>query len=610
VHAGRDAADTMARLIADWAAARGPYRTGGAEAVHDELAGVLVLAGTNAAVERLNLAARALRREQGEITGPDRTYRIAGGRSIALAVGDHVRVRRNDYRARRGEAELDVLNGYRGRVTAIDERGRVQVEWRHTGPDGPTLAREWISPFYIADGGLSYGTAMTVAAAQGLTAEHALIYGMGLDPHTLYSAMTRDRETARLYLPRDLLETDADRVFHGRVRSEADALQRALAAYAATLDGERADAFLTPEPDPIAPSEAGAEKPARTADRAVPGRRAERDRAQTRDGDAPEPPATPDRADTDAEVGRGDAEQRARAAVGRAGALLTLLQSRHGVGLLPETELAERVRDLTEQIAATEDQARTAEQDKDRFARDGGGRAERELLAKRGQLAEQVRLVEAAAAAAEQLRQARRNIDQTRRQLKDLHRREQEITRELDTLRPWQRARRHELEAELPQIRDRQARQHERLDQVLERASGAEEIARQTAEQAPPQVTWPLVRRRHADLELDFDAVQRAARSRDVTDAALRAQEARAAQAGLRQELASVRDEQERRADLPPDRRDIEQAARAEHAQRQRQVEAEQNRLPERGLPPARSPVRQQPQRDREHADRGGDVGR
>ncbi|HEX4815640.1 MAG TPA: hypothetical protein VFV66_23095, partial [Nonomuraea sp.] len=460
---------------------------------------------------------------------------------------------------------------------------------------------------HIADGGLSYGTAMTVAAAQGLTAEHALIYGMGLDPHTLYSAMTRDRETARLYLPRELLETDADRVFHGRVRSEADALQRALAAYAATLDGDRADAFLTPEPDPIALREAEGEETARSVEHAEPARGAEHDQAHARDGGAPEPPAASGRARTDPEAGPGDAERRARAAVGRASALLTLLQSRHGVGLLPETELAARTRDLSEKIAATEVKARTAEQDKDRFARDGGGRAERDLLAKRAQLAEQVRLVEAAASATEQLRQARQDIDQTRRQLEDLRRREQEITRELDTLRPWHRARRHELEAELPRIRDRRARQYEYLDQALEHVSGAEETARQAAEQAPRQVTWPLVRRRHADLERDFDAVRRAARSRDVTDAALRAQEARAAQADLRQELAAVRDEQERRADLPPDRRDIEEAARAEHEQRQRQVDAEQSRSPERGLPPARSPVRRPPQRD--HADRAGDVG-
>ncbi|GAA2788880.1 hypothetical protein [Nonomuraea dietziae] len=91
---------------------------------------------------------------------------------------------------------------------------------------------------------------MTVAAAQGLTADHALIYGASLDPHTLYAAMTRDRQTARLYLPRELMESDADRVRRGQVRGEADALQRALAAYAATLEGDRADRLLTPEPDP------------------------------------------------------------------------------------------------------------------------------------------------------------------------------------------------------------------------------------------------------------------------------------------------------------------------------------------------------------------------
>lgn len=131
-------------------------------------------------------------------------------------------------------------------MSVIDEHGRVQVEWRHTGPDGPTLASEWISPFYIADGGLSYGTAMTVASAQGLTAECALIYGMGLDPHTLYAAMTRDREFARLYLPRELLETDADRALHGPVRGEADELQRALAAYAATLEGDHPNLSRSP----------------------------------------------------------------------------------------------------------------------------------------------------------------------------------------------------------------------------------------------------------------------------------------------------------------------------------------------------------------------------
>ncbi|MEV4889194.1 AAA family ATPase [Nonomuraea sp. NPDC055795] len=202
VHAGDGATDTMARLVADWAQARQPYtrtsetRAGaaaGVRAVHDELAAVLVLAGTNEAAERLNLAARAVRRELGEITGPDRVY------TLALAVGDHVRVRKNDYRARRGEDDVDVLNGYRGHVTHLDDQGGLTVQWRVHGPDGPRLKQARFGRDDVAGGSLSYGTAMTVAAAQGLAGERTLVYGLGLDPNTLYPAMSRDRESAHLY---------------------------------------------------------------------------------------------------------------------------------------------------------------------------------------------------------------------------------------------------------------------------------------------------------------------------------------------------------------------------------------------------------------------------
>ncbi|GAA4224804.1 hypothetical protein FHR32_006847 [Streptosporangium album] len=109
-----------------------------------------------------------------------------------------------------------------------------------------------MSAAYIASGGLSHGTAMTVAAAQGLTTDHAMIYGMSLDPHTLYAAMTRDRLSAHLYLPRNVLESDADRARHGEPRNPAEELHRALDAYAATLQGDRADQLISPEPEPIA----------------------------------------------------------------------------------------------------------------------------------------------------------------------------------------------------------------------------------------------------------------------------------------------------------------------------------------------------------------------
>ncbi|MFB9712526.1 MobF family relaxase [Streptosporangium nondiastaticum] len=263
VHAGADATDTLAALLADWRGARAPY----AADVHDELAAVLVLAGTNDAADRLNMAARALRRHAGELSGPDRLYRLAGGRTLALAVGDHVRIRVNDYRAQAsGGARADVLNGYRGVITAIHADRSVDVRWRAQSADGPALVVERLDAAYISAGGLSHGTALTVAAAQGLTSDHALVYGLGLDPHTLYAAMTRDRLSARLYLPRTVLESDADRARLGEPRSPDEELHRALDAYAATVQGDRADRLISPEPEPIAATRAREREAAEQAD--------------------------------------------------------------------------------------------------------------------------------------------------------------------------------------------------------------------------------------------------------------------------------------------------------------------------------------------------------
>lgn len=554
VRSGRGADDTMARLIADWADARQPYRVGDREAVHDELADVLVLAGTNEAVERLNLAARAVRRELGEITGPERTYRIAGGRSIALAVGDHVRVRRNDYRARRGEGELNVLNGYRGTVIAIDVRDQVQVEWRHTGPDGPALVTEWISPRFIAEGGLSYGTAMTVAAAQGLTAEHTLIYGMGLDPHTLYSAMARDRATACLYLPLELLESDADRALHGEVRGEDHELQRAMAAYAATLEGDRTDKLLTPEPEPVAPPLAAERQPGISRDRGgehETGRKASRAEDVTAgagDGRTPR-----------------DAEREALVAVRRAAAALALAQSQYGLGLLAEGELELRLHELDRRIAAAEADIRSAERDRRRFAEAGGGPIESRLIVKRDRLTEQVRRIKAASSAAERLHQVLAAVADGR-QLDELRQREHDLAAELGTLRPWQRARRRELESELMDVGEQRAQVEQQHQAFIGRVRELRQAAQEAAEQAPPEVTWPLVQRRRDDLERDFTAAQRGARAQDVNDAGQRAEAARGDRALLRREHAAVEQEIVRRRQMSPERRDVEEAVRREHA--------------------------------------------
>ncbi|MFI6713492.1 MobF family relaxase [Nonomuraea sp. NPDC050478] len=592
VRSGRGADDTMARLIADWAHARQPYRTGDREAVHDELADVLVLAGTNEAVERLNLAARALRRELGEITGPERTYRIAGGRNITLAVGDHVRVRRNDYRARRGEGELNVLNGYRGTVVAIDARDQVQVEWRHTGPDGLALATEWISRRFIAEGGLSYGTAMTVAAAQGLTAEYALVYGMGLDPHTLYSAMARDRATARLYLPLELLEADEDRARHGEVRGEDHELQRAMAAYAATLRGDRTDKFLTPEPEPVAQRSAGERQPGISRDRdnqRDTGRQVSRvDEVTSEPGDG---------------RSQRDAEREALVAVRRAAAALALAQSQYGVGLLAEGELHRRLHELNRQITAAEADLRAAERDRRRFAEAGGGAVETQLIAKRDRLNEQARRIEAASSAAGRLRRAIAAATDSR-ELDELRQREHDLVGELGTLRPWERSRRRELEAALRGVDEQRTQLRQRRDALAESMPELRQAAQEAAEQAPPKVAWPLVRRRRDDLDRDFTAAQRGARAQDVVDAERRAEAARRYRVLLRREHAAVEQEVARRRTLSPERRGVEDAVRLERAAESRSgrsVDQLGNRHAERQMEKSRLPDREKASRDQGH---------
>jgi hypothetical protein len=221
IHAGHDRDDTLAALLTHWA----QVRAGLAGGPHEELARLLVLAGTNADVDAINTAARAIRRATGEITGAGCNYALAGGATLTVAAGDHVRIRVNEYRAAAGQG-TDVLNGYRGIALATDPVRGVLAEWRRPGPDGPVTEAGWLSPAYIAADGLSHGTAMTVASAQGSTAGLTLSYGLGLDPHQLYTAMSRDREAAHLYLPRNLLEDDTDRAIHGDPATPAEELGR------------------------------------------------------------------------------------------------------------------------------------------------------------------------------------------------------------------------------------------------------------------------------------------------------------------------------------------------------------------------------------------------
>lgn len=234
---------------------------------HERIGQLLMLAHTNADVDALNTAAQALRAAASELSGARSTYRLDDGRRVELGAGDAVLLRVNDRRTRRGGT--DVLNGFRGIVTAIDGAGRVQVEWRQPGSDGPTLVREWVTPTYVAAGGLSLGYAITAAKAQGLTAARALVYGGGMDAHVLYPAMSRDRWRADLWLAQTLIEDPTDAARHGPAATHAEALARTVAAYAAALERDLPDRLVLTElgrhPDPITPPTPTAPAPAEPA---------------------------------------------------------------------------------------------------------------------------------------------------------------------------------------------------------------------------------------------------------------------------------------------------------------------------------------------------------
>ncbi|MEV2186647.1 MobF family relaxase [Streptomyces sp. NPDC047970] len=253
VHAVATPDDAYAEMLGAWKDLVGRLEGD----VHDQIEDLVVLAARNADVEVLNLGARELRKKDGELTG-GHTYALASGERLELAAGDVVRIKRNDYRTRRG-GDVDVLNGYRGQVTYA-AKGGVAVEWRRPADDGGhAIERAWITADQIANGTLQHGYAMTIAAAQGLTCDYTLAYGVGASANDLYPAISRDRIATHLWLPADVVESEETRLRLGEARSEQERLERTVAAYADSLENDTDDRMvsdeLTPAPEarPAAP---------------------------------------------------------------------------------------------------------------------------------------------------------------------------------------------------------------------------------------------------------------------------------------------------------------------------------------------------------------------
>ncbi|WP_449479312.1 MobF family relaxase [Streptomyces abikoensis] len=243
VHAGETATEAMTAMLDAWNTARARW----AGDPHGQVEGLLLLAARRADVATLNTAARARLVAAGELD-QGRTYTVDGGGRISFATGDLVHIRRNDYRSRRDESQPDVLNGFRGVVRDVREDQGVLVEWRRPSPHGGhTVQQAWMSARDIAEGRLTHGYAITIGSAQGLTADTALAYGLHADAYSLYPALSRARQESHLFLPLRDLEDDVTRIRLGTPRTDAERLDRAVAAYGRLLERDRPDGMVTDE---------------------------------------------------------------------------------------------------------------------------------------------------------------------------------------------------------------------------------------------------------------------------------------------------------------------------------------------------------------------------
>ncbi|WBP92172.1 MobF family relaxase [Kitasatospora cathayae] len=252
VHATEIGEQTTAAMLTVWSSERHRWSD-----PHENLRNLLLLAGRNADVDALNAGARQIRRAAGEL-GADHAFALADGRVLDLAVGDLVRTKVNDRRSRRtAGSEPDILNGYRGVVLTVDQRGAL-VQWqRGAGPDKLVTEQAWLTRDQIAEGALTHAYAMTVTAAQGLTAMRALVNGTGADAFTLYPAITRAKERSDLWLPLQSVEDEGTRARLGAPASPGQLLLRAVSAYGKTLDADSAEGMITgrvAERGPVGPN--------------------------------------------------------------------------------------------------------------------------------------------------------------------------------------------------------------------------------------------------------------------------------------------------------------------------------------------------------------------
>ena len=186
VRIGDTTEQTRSRLVHD----RSVARAGGQDAV--------MIAYRRADVADLNARARDRLRVDGELRGCE--LQLPGG---DFAAGDLVVIKRN-------ELELEINNGDRGRVLAVDPDQRrlvIECEGRTVELGAGFLEGRTVH----GDPTLLHGYAITCHVAQGLTVDRAFVLGdHGLTQESGYTALSRGRHANYLYATRQPDELHAE----------------------------------------------------------------------------------------------------------------------------------------------------------------------------------------------------------------------------------------------------------------------------------------------------------------------------------------------------------------------------------------------------------------
>jgi len=250
-----DGDSARAVLVARWKA----------DTVADPAASRFVFAYTNADVSQLNAELREVRRDRGELAGPDVRLETKHG-AADFAVGDRVQFTDTDKRRH-------IYNGNAGVITGLDARtGQVTARL-----DAAAGAQGREVTWAVAEfEGFRHGYAGTIYKGQGKTLDHTyLLHTHHWRAAASYVALTRQRESARVFVSMEVAR-DAQQLARQMGRGEV----RAASVAWATPDE------LAPELRQRAGAEQGAGEAARAdAARPAPDTTVQADSNSTRIGE-------------------------------------------------------------------------------------------------------------------------------------------------------------------------------------------------------------------------------------------------------------------------------------------------------------------------------------